>query len=69
MNTKKEKLDTRTKTVKAISPKTLKSISGGATIAHGMVIGNSFESTTQIKTKTGNKQIIDLNVITRLVTL
>jgi len=60
MNSKKEKSKTRKKAVKAISPKTLKSIGGG----FGIVFGNSFESTTLIKTKTGNKPIIDLNVDT-----
>lgn len=40
----------------------LKYVNGGW--GHGMVVANSFESTTQIKTKTGNKQIIDLNEAT-----
>jgi len=58
MKTKKERLKVSKKGLKTLKPDSIKSINGGKEI----VLANSFAATTLIKTKTGNKKIIDLDI-------
>jgi len=59
MNTKREKSKISKKGLKALNAESIKSINGGG--GTRILDFNSFDKTTIIKTKTGDRQIIDLN--------